>query len=336
MNRTRRESTVALLGALGLIVASTFACHKDAALSGRKISIGIQVSPAMALVMVAKDQGLFGKYGLDVELKPFTAGKFALQALLGGSLDFAVCGDVPIALAAMQGNDVRVVSQVVGQTTNEVRVVVRRDGAAQSPDQFFGSKKRKLATSFGGGPEFFTYTFLRHFGIDPGKVEIISQRPEDMPVSLASRSVDAVSVFDPFAFLAEQRLGAEAVVYRDDKLYSELYLLAARPRLLETEPLLADGILRALGEAAGSIAARPNEAKQVVERYTKLDGAVIDSIWRTFDFHIALRRQLLDYWQTEAEWARDTGKAVKGGTLHFESLLAPDALMRVDASAVQL
>ena len=39
-----------------------------------KLTVGIQVSPAMALVMVAEDKGFFDKAGVDVEIKEFTAG----------------------------------------------------------------------------------------------------------------------------------------------------------------------------------------------------------------------------------------------------------------------
>ena len=78
--------------------------------ANRKVSVGIQVSPAMTLVMVAKDAGFFEKQHLDVELRQFTAGKFALQAFLGGSIDFSVSGDVPVCLAALQGNQIRVVT----------------------------------------------------------------------------------------------------------------------------------------------------------------------------------------------------------------------------------
>ena len=84
----------------------------------RKVTVGIQVSPAMTLLMVAKDEGFFSRQGLDVELKEFTAGKFALQAFLGGSIDFAVSGDVPVCLAGLQGNQIRVVTQVVEKTIN--------------------------------------------------------------------------------------------------------------------------------------------------------------------------------------------------------------------------
>ena len=108
------------------------------------VTVGIQTSPAMALVMVAKDRGFFEKRGLDVELKEFAAGKDALVAFLGGSLDFSVSGDVPVTLAILAGNNFIVPAQVVGRTKNEVRVVARKDGELNTADEYFKAKKRKL------------------------------------------------------------------------------------------------------------------------------------------------------------------------------------------------
>src|SRR5262245_38464187 len=67
--------------------------------------VGYQNSPAMALVMVADKRDLFRQNGVDVDLRDFTAGKIALQAFLGGSLDVAVAGDMPTGLALLQGQD---------------------------------------------------------------------------------------------------------------------------------------------------------------------------------------------------------------------------------------
>src|SRR5262249_44904331 len=151
---------------IGLVLAGA-GCSRHSQGRGlqsvRRVTIGIQVSPAMTLLMVAKDEGFFSQQALDVDLKEFTAGKFALQAFLGGSIDFAVSGEVPVCLAALQGNQIRVVAQVVEKTVNEVRVVALKDEQASDPGNagaYFKRKKRKLATSFGGGPEFFTYNFL--------------------------------------------------------------------------------------------------------------------------------------------------------------------------------
>jgi ABC-type nitrate/sulfonate/bicarbonate transport system substrate-binding protein len=306
----------------------------------RKVTVGIQVSPAMTLLMVAKDEGFFSRQGLDVELKEFTAGKFALQAFLGGSIDFAVSGDVPVCLAGLQGNQIRVVTQVVEKTINEVRIVALKDekaGDTSDARKFFKSRKRKLATSFGGGPEFFTYNFLRHNQIEDKEIEILSQRPEDMPASLATHSVDAISIFDPFAFIAEKKLGDRAVTYTAPDLYSELYVLDAKPEQIEKSPEVIEALLRALVEAEGFVAQNPAKSKQILQRYTKLDTDVIDGIWKNFSFKAALDQKLIDYWNAEAIWARETAKVTPGTKVpDFKSFVASEFLKRVNRGAVKL
>lgn len=333
-----RRAPVALLALLALLALGAGCPRRTTQPGPRRVTIGIQVSPAMALVMVAKDKGFFRDAGVDVELREFTAGKFALQAFLGGSLDFAVSGDVPVALAVLQGNDnLRIVSQVVARTTNEVRVVARRDGDVSSPQAFFAARRRRLATSFGGGPEFYTYNFLRRYQVATSSVEIVSQRPEDMPAALAVGSVDAIAIFDPFAYIAETRVGPQAVTFTDPALYSELYVLAAHPDQLSREPQVTAAVLRGLQRAAEFVRAEPAEAKGIVQRYTRLDRAVIEGIWANFDFRPALTPQLLDFWREEAQWARATGKVgASTSTPDFRRLVDDHLLRQLDASAVTL
>lgn len=304
----------------------------------RSVNIGIQVSPAMTLVMVAKDAGFFEAEGLDVSLKQFTAGKFALQSFMGRSLDFAVSGDVPVCLAALQGNQMRVVTQVVDKTINEVRIVALRDGDTgnPTPQQYFGARKRKIATSIGGGPEFFTYDFLRHHRIPDSQVEIISQRPEDMPAALETHSVDAISIFDPFAFIAEKRLGNQVVTFRAPELYSELYVLVARPEQVEKDPALISAVLRAMMKAEDFVAQNPDKAKQIMQSYTKLDQDVIDGIWGSFSFKVALDQALINDWNEEAIWARDTGKLGNGKIPDFQNYVEKRFLEQLKPAAVRL
>jgi NitT/TauT family transport system substrate-binding protein len=290
----------------------------------------------MTLVMVAKDKRFFLEEGVDVEIKEFTAGKFALQAFLSGSIDYAVSGEVPVALATLQGNQIRVVAQVVEATTNEVRVVARRDGDLDQANRYFKSKKRKLATSFGGGPEFFTYSFLKHHQIGPEEVEILSQRPEDMIAALEAGSVDAIAIFDPFAFIAEKRLGDEGVTFADPTLYSEFYVLDARPEQIEKNQEIIEALLRALVKAGDFIDEDPETSKQILQRYTKLERDVIDGIWGNFVFRPALTQKLLDYWNAQVVWAIET-KIVTPETKvpDFRKVLEPKFLQKVRPDAVK-
>jgi NitT/TauT family transport system substrate-binding protein len=327
---------------LTLLLLQTIGCNpgKTTPAERTKVSIGIQVSPAMTLLMVAKDKGFFEQQGLDVELKQFTAGKFALQAFFAGGVDYAVSGDVPVCLAALSGNQSRVVTQVVERTINEVRIVARKDDSLKNPSDarsFFKAKKRKIATSFGGGPEFFTYNFLQHNSVAPEDVELLSQRPEDMPASLATKSVDAISIFDPFAFIAEKQLGSQVVTFRNSDLYSELYVLVAHPKQLDKDADQIRALLRALQQAQTYLVAHPQEGKEIMQRYTKLDPEIVNGIWGSFDFRVSLTSQLIDDWNAEAKWAKSTSKVPPETTVpDFSTYIDTRFLHDVSPEAVKI
>lgn len=321
------------------IVGFLFLQNKNELKDMDTVTVGIQTSPAMALVMVAKDKGLFEKEGIRVELKEFTAGKFALEAFLGGSLDFSISGDVPAALAALQGNKFVVPAQVVKKTVNEVRVVALKDSttsASTTAEEYFKTKKRKLATSIGGGPEFFTYEFLNKLGISKDQVEIISQTPKDMPASIVSGSVDAIAIFDPVAYVAEKQLGQKSITFTDKDIYSELYVIEASESVKEN-PEKLEKFLRGLVNAEQFVKNNPEEAKAIVMKYTKLDKDTVDGIWSSFDFSIALTPQLLEYWDREAKWAKDTGKVTKETVVpNFKDMIFEAPLRKISPRAVEI
>lgn len=304
--------------------------------SEHKITIGIQTSPAMATVMVAKNMGFFKKQGLNVELKEFTAGKFALAAFLARSLDYSISADVPVTLATLSGNKIIVPAQVVKKTINEVRVVVNNENKNLNQEEYFKSKKRKLATSIGAGPEFFTYEFLNSIGIKNDEIEIISQNPKDMPISLISGSVDAIAIYDPFAFFAEKGLGSLATTYTNGNIYSELYLLEANENVLKDDYEIKK-ILQALIEAENFIKTNPKESKEIVMIYTGLNMETIDAIWSSYDFSIALTKQLLENFKKETDWAKKTGKVKLDSEIpDFNQVIYTKALKDLDATRVDL
>jgi len=333
-------TSIAIVSALlmALVIRNTVTSQDDNknTTALQRITVGIQTGPANALVMVAKDKNFFEAQGLDVELKQFTAGKFALEAFLGGSLDFSISGDVPVTLAVLQGHTFIIPAQVVRKTINEVRVVARRDGEIDNAYDYFSSKKRKLATSIGGGPEFYTYELLNKLGISKNQIEIISQKPEDMPAALASGSIDAIAIFDPLAFLAEKQLGDNAITFTDQDIYSELYVIEAKESVKENSETL-EKLLAGLLVAEDFVSNNPDEAKNIVVKYTKLDKSTVDGIWDNFDFRIALTPQLVEFLNREIAWAKDTGKISKDGLVpDLQSIIWDQPLKNIRPSAVEL
>jgi ABC-type nitrate/sulfonate/bicarbonate transport system substrate-binding protein len=64
----------------------------------RKIRIGYpSISSRQAQLWIAKDEGIFRKHGLDVELIFLRGGQVAIQALTGGDPPLVTIGNVIIA-----------------------------------------------------------------------------------------------------------------------------------------------------------------------------------------------------------------------------------------------
>jgi ABC-type nitrate/sulfonate/bicarbonate transport system substrate-binding protein len=272
----------------------------------KPLTIGIQLNPGSTLVMVAKEKGFFEKEGLNVELQGFTAGKFAFQAFLGGSLDMAISAETPPMFASLNGNKFYIVTEIANEQKNSIRMVAVKDDGLDTPEAYFKSEKRKIATVLGGSPEFYTYNFLKIHNIS--EVEIIGQKPEDMPVSIASRSVDAVVVIEPFAYFAEQKLGNEAIVFGDDVPYKEFYIISAKMEWVQSNPETMKKFIGSLLQAAEFVKTNPEESKIIVSKITNLDMKTMNVIWPAYSYDARLDGKLLDQLNEEAQWAKETGK----------------------------
>ena len=338
MKITKKHVTLAgIVALIAIAILLNTAPHKSGVTGGaiavgaddEKVRLGSSsISPLNSLVTIADNKGFFADEGFDIELTEFNSGKEALQAFLGGSLDLSVSGEVPVMFSALQGNEFYIITQLVGKTNGHIRVVALRDDELNDPQSYFKAEKRKLATPSGSGPEFYTYKFLKRYNIT--EVEIVNQKPSDMPVTLASKSVDAIVVFDPFAFIAEQKLGNSSISFNDADLYSELFVLVGHKDWVDTHPAETEKIVSALKKAADFIRSNPGEAKAIISKSTKLDSSVVDGIWGRYLFEPTLNNLLLENLNAEVQWAKETGKVKPETTIpDFTNYLYTEALGKV-------
>ncbi len=306
-----RSSWMLLIAAIALVLLSAvvYLMARTPGETGEKqaLRIGYQNSPAMALIMVAQDREFFQQAGVDVSLRDFTAGKFALQAFLGGSLDVAVAGDVPIGLALLQGQRLVAFAEVIRDSEDEMRMVVRRSGACDrngAARYFLNGPRRKIATSFGGGPEWFTVTFLRSAGVPLNRVELVSQSPTEMAGAVSGGDVDGIAIFDPAATTAETMLGEAGCTFADPRAYRQHYAAVTRPELMQGPDPRLVRFVQALRLAERFIAAHPAEAQAIVQRKTAIDPRVLAALWPKLNFGVALDRDLPRLWMHQEEYHR--------------------------------
>ncbi|HZY38973.1 MAG TPA: NrtA/SsuA/CpmA family ABC transporter substrate-binding protein [Mucilaginibacter sp.] len=300
------------------------------------INIGIQNSPSNALVIIAANKKFFDTSKVKVVVKEFSAGKLALQALLGqsGDLDVAVSAETPVILSSLGGNKVKVISEIVN-AKNECRVVARKDADLTTPEKYF-SKPRKLTTSLGGSPEWLTYNFIKEYNLDKNKVEVIAMLPENMPAALSNGSVDAISIFDPFARIGETQLGTQGITFYNKNIAS-YYVLSVRDAVAVSKKPALEEILKGLLKAQEFIKNNPEESKQIVAAQTNLDISIINSTWNNYSFSLRLDDSFIELCNQQANWAIESGKYPKTTVIpNFKEITDVEILRKVAPNNVDI
>lgn len=301
-----------------------------------KVRMATAPVPHLSLLNVAIKKDFFQDEGLDVEVKEFTSGKLALQALIGGSLDISFSAERPVMSAVLNGEQVYVLTKL-----NEMRggfpMVLRKEGDAFKAAEYF-SKKRKIATLVGGGPEYFTAEFFAKHNIQAAQYELVSMSPPDMPTALMNEDVDGVAIFEPFAHFAVVRTGQDNVwVIKDADLYSEIMVLLAMPGWAQENQDTIVKFLKALKKAEEFIKQNRREAISIASGVTKLSQEDLEKVWDDLRFDLGLNKEIIQVMNKEAKWSRETGKVSRDTQLpDYSQIILEGPLKQVVPERVEL
>jgi len=135
---------------------------------------------------VAKDLGIFDKYGLNVELIVITGGARSLQALFGGSTHSANMAAMAPVSAVLSGGDIVIVGAILNKSLQ--KFVARKE--IRKPVEL-RNKKIGIA-NFGGSSEFGALMALREWKIPPESVTLtIAGGGRERMLALEAGGIDA-------------------------------------------------------------------------------------------------------------------------------------------------
>ena len=135
----------------------------------KRIRYGTTTSVAHLPVLVAREGGLFAKYGLDVEAIHIRGGPLITMAIMSGGLQFSGVGAESVIAARIEGGDVVLLACPID--IDAVYLITRPE--IKSAQQLKG--KASAVTRIGSTTHFYLRTALRHVGLDPEKDMTILQ-----------------------------------------------------------------------------------------------------------------------------------------------------------------
>ena len=164
-----------------------------------KIRVGQgSVSLQSGLMYIAKDRGLFAKYGLVPEIIYIPGGSTNVQVLVSGGLDLSQLSGAPGAAANLEGADIIYILGLLDKLNYQL--VTRPE--IKSVEQLKG---KKLGVSrFGSSADFGLRALLKRLGVDPAKdVTILQIGDEPSRVAaIMSGNIDGTVANAPFGIEA--------------------------------------------------------------------------------------------------------------------------------------
>lgn len=273
MEQTKKNSMwclVALVALLGLVPGGQVASAQTKIAIASPGPFTITVSIPLA---IAREQGLFAKYGLEARVN------VGLPPLVGKESELGVVGS-PAALLqiARQGTDLRILG---AYSTGRIRAHLVTRAEIKKPEDLRG-KRLGVGGIIGAGAWINAILALQHFGLDPKRddITIVSGRGTFRNANaLEDGTIDA-AVLNPAQ--SEQMKPKGFVVLLDmdlNNVYGAQTVLATTGAYLQEHPDVVEKVMTALVEAmAFSLAPmnKPTVLKTIMKELKLTDPAAAE------------------------------------------------------------
>jgi NitT/TauT family transport system substrate-binding protein len=279
-----RRPIIPLLIVAALLVAagcgSSDGESGSAAGGSRQVKVGIIPILDVAPIYLGKQQGFFSSRGIELTLESGQGGAAIVPGVVSGQFQFGFSNITSLLIAQSRGLPLKVVSNGVASTGKDRAdfggVVVKDDSIKTAADL---AGKRVAVNTLKNIGDSTIRASVRKAGGDPTSIKFVELAFPDMPAALQAGRVDAIWVVEPFLSTSlgqDGRLVASNYVDAAPDLTVAVYFTSEQ--LTKSDPDLVKRFTEAMTESLAYADAHPDEARQVLTSYTKIDPAVIQKL----------------------------------------------------------
>ena len=268
--------------ALSLFAGGTTEAEEAEGVEFTKLLLHFQPNDVFAPHSVAMEKGWFKEAGFEkVEIRTFTAGALAGEALIGGEIHVWNPGNLPVI--SMRHNGVPVVIAGVLTVCPAEYLYIRDDAGVRNPEDLYNIRIGLLDGSTQTG---VMENLALHYGLDPSRFEIVNLPPPEQVTSLINDEIQASPLFPPFSYYPEVR---EIATYMFDSLkYSHTNVpIVFTEEFIRENPNAAKVILKVLlrGQEYCDNPANKEEVMKIHQKYTEQPMEIIEMGWEPYWGH---------------------------------------------------
>lgn len=299
-----KRKWIALLGIATLLCVGVFAGAGTAAADQKELHLGYLVADQIhgSALMVMKERRMLESQGFKVAWGEFLAGSYLMQEMASGSLDFGVCGVVPVMITRGQGVD----AVILASANTEGSSLVVKDSIKTVKDL---DGKSIGTPGIGSIQDALVVKLATANNI---KVLRKSMKVSDMPIFLQKGEIDGFIAWAPHAARAvDLHYGHELVTSKDLLPEHQCCVFVVNGALLKKDPQTARTVLKTYLEAYQWAQEHPDEVVAMVMKYTGMKKEVISAAMKIVKYPNPPYCNL-DSMKMMAETLIESGKIQKG------------------------
>ena len=259
---------IALVAAVAVLAFAAIPAHADPI----KLKIACTATSDCASAMVARDEGIFAKHGLDVDMTLIGINTNIPPAIVSDSIQiggptatvFLQAVDGGLDLVAVEG------ASIMDPVANGAVAAVARSGVSIKDAKDFVGKKVG-APGIGAFLHVLFRKWLIDKGVDPKSVNFVELTFPTMSDALKSGSVDAVLTVEPFVSrIKAAGVGDVAARYAAELARSEPIISYVSTRdFAQKNPDAIKAFREAIEEAAPIVNSDREKASSAISKFTK-------------------------------------------------------------------
>lgn len=243
----------------------------------------INVIWAMVPVDIGAEQGIFAKYGIDIEVSTLSGDAKLQQALVAGSVDIGLAGGSSMVFA-IKGSPIHGIAAIAGAPRN-FSVTVAADSPVNSVADLKG-RLLSVATS-GSFPEWLIKRLATAEGWGPGGIRTTALGGfEASAAAMQTHQVDGfMGATEAGYMLEEKRVGK--IVVNMEKYVPRFHnhVVIARDALIRDNPDAVARFLKGFFASVAFMKANREKTIEISSRVMHMSPAVMT---RTYDYEIAM------------------------------------------------
>ena len=274
-------ATVAATAGCGSSSSGTGGSASSGSGGATQVKVGVIPIVDVAPLYLGQRKGFFSKRGIDLKMVTAQGGAAIVPGVVSGQFQFGFSNVTSLMLAQTKGVPIKSVVNGVasnGKVGADVTgVAVKKNSSIKSAKDLVG--KKVAVNTLQNIGDTTVRESVRKAGGDPSKVKFVEMPFDQMPAALDGGQVDAAWMAEPALTIARgqgARVVASPFAETDPKLTVATYFTSTQ--FLKQKPDLVKKFTAAMTESLEYATQHPDEARQILTSYTKINGTVLQKL----------------------------------------------------------